>query len=77
MLGYHVTTNRKLERYKCSNCILPPVRFWPNIETARRWAIRTGRNVILKIEATETYPLPDHIPARWTPEIIRKYEEIK
>lgn len=75
MEGYHVTTPKKLERYKKTGAILPPVRFWPNESTANRWAKRTGRSVILKISATETYPLPDHKPARWTPEVVSKWEE--
>jgi len=73
MVGYHVTTQKKLARYKETGCILPPVRFWPNKQTAQRWAKRTGRDVILKIECSESYPLPDHKPARWTGEIIRSY----
>lgn len=74
MIGYHVTTPRKIERYEISNCILPPVRFWHNLETAIRWGKRTGREKILKIDVEKSYPLPDHKPARWTPEIIYDWE---
>ena len=76
MTGYHVTSLKKLERYQQTGGILPPVRFWPSLDTALRWAKRTGRSVVLEIEAAESYPLPDHKPARWTPEMIRKWEEV-
>lgn len=71
MIGYHVTTPKKLDRYKATGGILPPVRFWPNRFTAERWAKKTGRSVILEIEVSQSYPLPDHKPARWTSEFIR------
>lgn len=77
MIGYHVTTHKKLSRYETTGAILPPVRFWPNELTARRWAKRTGRTVILRIEAGKSYPLPDHKPARWTDEVIRTWERIE
>lgn len=76
MTGYHVTTPRKLARYKATGCILPPVRFWPTVETAARWARRTGRPLILEIACEVSYPLPDHRPARWTPEMVRSWQEI-
>ena len=76
MKVYHVTTEKKLARYQASGCILPPVRFWPNELTARRWMSRTGRTVLVSFERPEVaYPLPDHRPALWTPEIVREYEE--
>lgn len=77
MIGYHVTTDKKLARYQITGAILPPVRFWPNELTARRWAKRTGRNIILQIEYTQAYPLPDHKPAKWTGELIRDFVEVK
>lgn len=77
VIGYHVTTSKKLEQYWQSGCILAPVRFWPNLETAERWSERTGRDVIIKIECDGSYPMPDHRPARWTPEIIRKWEVVR
>ncbi len=77
MTGYHVTTTRKLERYKQTGCILPPVRFWPNLETAQRWAKRTLRDVIIKFECEESYPLPDHRPARWTREHVKTYTTLE
>jgi len=75
MLSYHVTTPKKLERYRVTGAILPPVRFWPNLYTARRWAKKTGRRVILEIEVTVSYPMPDHRPAEWTPEHVRSWKE--
>ena len=73
MKGFHVTTPKKLEKYRKTGAILPPVRFFPNKETAERWSKRTGRPLIVEIEAHESYPLPDHKPARWTPEIVREW----
>ncbi len=74
MTGYHVTTKRKIEKYKSTGGILPPVRFWPSLETAEKWMRRVGRDKILKITFETSYPLPDHRPARWTPDIVRDYE---
>jgi hypothetical protein len=77
MLCYHCTTSRKLDRYKATGAILPPVRFWPNLETAQKWARKTGRDVILMFNCGTSYPLPDHKPARWTPEVVRNYDLAK
>jgi hypothetical protein len=79
MTAYHVTTQKKMERYRTSGCILPPVRFWPNEETARRWMKRTGRDVLVtfSLEGLTHHPLPDHRPARFTDEIIRDYQEAR
>ncbi len=74
MTGYHVTTNKKIARYVSTGAILPPVRFFPNIITARRWQKRTGRDAILEIEYERSHPLPDHRPARFTDEVIRRWE---
>ena len=77
MTGWHCTTIRKLSRYVATGAILPPVRFWPNEFTARRWMKRVGRDVLLKISVEgEHYPLPDHVPARWTPSLIRSWDEV-
>lgn len=75
-IGFHVTTPRKIKRYEESGCILPPVRFWPNILTAKRWAKRVKRTEILAIYYEESYPLPDHKPAHWTPDVIRHYTKV-
>lgn len=77
MKGYHVTTNRKLEKYLQSKCILPPVRFWPNEYTAEKWRKRVNRDIILEIDIGSSYPLPDHKPARWTEEIIRDWKILR
>jgi hypothetical protein len=74
--GYHCTTKKKLLQYEQTRCILPPVRFWPNEYTARRWMKRTGRDVLLKIPIQKSYPMPDHKPARWTDDFIRKWEVV-
>ncbi len=77
MIGYHVTTPKKLERYKATGVILSPVRFWIFKDSASTWMKKTGRTIILKINVDKAYPLPDHQPrghAYWTPEIIRKWE---
>ena len=74
MIGFHVTSKKKFLKYKQTGGILPPVRFWPNIQTATRWAKRTKRDTILKIEYEICYPMPDHKPAKWSPEIIRNFE---
>lgn len=76
MTGYHVTTSKKLDKYTATGCILPPVRFWPNLLTAEKWAKKTRRDVILQIRCRTSYPLPDHVPARWTNEIIRKWRGV-
>lgn len=73
--GWHVTTPRKMDRYKATGAILPPVRFWPELSCARKWAKKTGRTVILEIQTSVSYPLPDHKPARWTPELVREWGE--
>lgn len=73
--GWHCTTARKLARYQASGRILAPVRFWPNRETAERWARRTGRELIIKIRLDgPSYPLPDHKPARWCPADVLEFE---
>ncbi len=79
MTGFHVTTPAKIERYEATGCILSPVRFWRFENSARAWAKKTGRSVILKIEVTEAYPMPDHAPkghAWWSPEYVRNYEKL-
>lgn len=74
-LVYHVTTPKKLQRYKNTKAILPPVRFWPNLQTALRWAKRTNRTVIISfLRPKIAYPLPDHKPALWSPNLIREYK---
>lgn len=69
--GWHCTTKSKLARYKASGRIIAPVRFWPNKETAMRWATRTGRDLVIRIRLDHiSYPLPDHKPALWCPQDV-------
>lgn len=75
MIGYHVTTPRKLERYLATRAILPPVRMWPTLRIARLWAARTGRAVILRVETDDrrTYPIHDHEFGKFTDEPVRRF----
>ena len=76
MIGYHVTTEKKVDRYIKTGCILSPVRFWNSLEQARAWARKTGRGVVLMIYATRVYPLPDHKPrgtSWWADENVRHW----
>jgi len=72
--GFHCTTPKKLKRYEQTRCILPPVRFWPNKFTARRWMKRTGRSILLEISVSHSWPLPSPKPARWTDDLVRSWE---
>ena len=76
MMGYHVTTPKKLACYQVTGAILPPVRFWPTVETARAWVRKTGRATVLTFTCEVAYPLPDHRPAYWTPELVRAWQEV-
>jgi len=79
MVLYHCTTEKKLNRYQTTKAILPPVRGWKYENSARNWCKKTGRNIILKIEVNEAYPLPDHKPpghAYWSPDFVRKWEVV-
>lgn len=60
MILYHVTTPAKVKKYHASGCIHSPVRGFDTPMAAMAWAIRTGRTVILKVEADKPYKLPDH-----------------
>ena len=77
--AYHVTTQKKLDRYKKTGAILPPVRFWKYENSAREWMKRTSRNILIEFNVDEFYPLPDHKPrghAFWSPEIVRDFKII-
>jgi len=72
MIVFHVTTEKKLERYKASGCILAPVRFWSTRYAAERWARKTGRGIILSFARPEqTYPLPIKGGALWSPKNVQ------
>ena len=76
MIGYHVTTHKKLSRYLAAGRILPPVRFWKFLDSAKAWSKKTNRLVILSIEVSTSHPLPDHRPrghAFWSPNIARDF----
>jgi len=78
MIGYHVTTQKKLAKYEQTGCILEPVRFWTVWDSAKAWAKKTGRVYIVKFDVPpgSAYPLPDHKPrghAWWTDQNIRKW----
>ena len=79
MVGFHVTTPKKLERYKQTGAILPPVRFWKWLASSKQWATKVNRSIILRIEVSEAYPLPDHQPrghAYWSPNVVRIWDEL-
>lgn len=76
MTGYLCTTPKKVARYAATGAILPPVRFWPDESTARRWMRRTGRDVLLRIEVSRSWPLPDHKPARWSDDVVREWDAV-
>jgi len=74
---YHCTTPKKLARYASTGCILPPVRGWSHVSSAQAWCMRTGRSIVLEIEVSISYPLPDHKPrgqAFWSPDMVRAWE---
>lgn len=73
MIGYHVTTPRKLARYEHTGGILPPVRFWSTPYAAERWARKTGRPIVLRIEVGEAFPLPIKGGAWWSREMVRRW----
>lgn len=77
MIGYHVTTPAKLARYQATGAILPPVRFWIHVASARAWGAKTQRNTIVRIRVENAYPLPDHRPrghAWWSEDVVRHWE---
>lgn len=49
MIGYHVTTYKKLEKYMQSGYIKGLVRVWITIEEAERFSKQTGRKIILRV----------------------------
>jgi len=59
MIVYHVTSARKLDRYRKTGAILPPVRAWESIEDAHRFSVSTGRRVILRLKFPSNAPKLD------------------
>lgn len=60
MILYHVTTQKKVKAYHESGQIHAPVRGFTTLMGALAWACKTGRTVILTIEGSPAYKLPDH-----------------
>lgn len=50
MIVYHVTSLKKLDKYRKSGKITAPVRAWENIKQAQRMSISTGRRIILRLK---------------------------
>ena len=50
MIVYHVTTQKKLNKYIENGGINPPVRAWENIQQAERMSLSTGRKIILRLK---------------------------
>jgi len=60
MILYHVTTPKKARQYRETGYIEKPVRGFDTIMAAMAWGLKTGRNIIYKIEGEPAYKLPDH-----------------
>lgn len=56
MIVYHVTSIKKLDKYRKSGKIIAPVRAWETIEQAQRMSISTGRRVILRLRFPNNAP---------------------
>ena len=56
MIVYHVTSIKKLDKYRKSGKIIAPVRAWETIEQAQRMSISTGRRVILRLRFPNSAP---------------------
>lgn len=60
MILYHITTQKKAKAYRESGCIHAPVRGFDTLLAALAWAVKTGRRVVLEIDAPNAHKLPDH-----------------
>ena len=61
MIVYHVCTLKKLQKYKKTGFITPPVRAWENIEQAERMSLSTERRIILRLKFPDNAEkLPGH-----------------
>jgi len=49
MKVYHVTSMKKLLKYKSEGVIKPPVRAWADVYEAIRFSVNTGRPIILRL----------------------------
>lgn len=50
MIVWHVCSTTKLDKYRRTGGINPPVRAWENIEQAERFSKSTGRKIILRLK---------------------------
>lgn len=75
---YHVTTPKKVRKYRKTGSILSPVRGFTTLIAAMAWAIKTGRSVILEFKADNPYKLPNHHnkwgEAWWNDGNIKEYK---
>ena len=75
---YHVTTDKKAKKYRETGFIIPPVRGFTTLMAAMAWAMKVGRTVIYKIEASSAHKLPDHHnefgDAYWTEEAVEEFK---
>lgn len=61
MKVYHVTSMKKLLKYKAEGIIKPPVRAWADIFEAVRFSCQTGRPIILRLRFPDNAEvLPGH-----------------
>lgn len=75
MTVFHCTTPKKLGKYRVTGAILPPVRYWTNEYSAKKWGKKTGRIIILEFEEPQrSYPLPVKGGAKWSDELVREFE---
>lgn len=56
MIVWHVTTFKKLKKYKDHGSIRAPVRAWENFEQAKRMSVSTGRPIILRLKFPNNTP---------------------
>ena len=50
MLVWHVTSLKKLEKYRSNGFIRAPVRAWKDIISAGNFSKQTGRKIILRLK---------------------------
>lgn len=55
MIGWHVTSAKKLARYLSAGAILPPVRAWTNVGAAERFSKQTGRRIVLRLKLDASF----------------------
>lgn len=56
MIVWHVCSTTKLDKYRRTGGINPPVRAWENIEQAERFSKSTGRKIILRLRFPNDAP---------------------